>query len=93
MSDEIRATNIPEAQHVTQSAPKRLTCSYCGSEDITKELTLGLSKHIDQVGVQFETGKFLGIGLPGTEPLRATICNVCGTVVRLWVKNVERKWA
>jgi hypothetical protein len=46
------------------------------------------------VGITFEaTGKFLGVSLLGKEPLRVTLCNECGTVVRLSVKNAERNWS
>ena len=27
-----------------------------------------------------------------TEPLLADLCKGCGTVVRTWVKTVDRKW-
>jgi hypothetical protein len=39
------------------------------------------------------TGKFLGMCLLGNEPLRATLCNACGTVVRLSVKDTEPEWS
>jgi hypothetical protein len=93
MSDQDQRDEVPEALPVDQPQPKRLTCWYCGSYDLTRGLKLGLTAEAGEVGIKFEaTGKFLGVCLLGNEPLRATLCNECGTVVRFSVKDTEREW-
>jgi hypothetical protein len=94
MSDERPREDPPEALPADEPPRHRLTCWYCGSDDLSKGLQLGLPGEAGSVGVTFEaTGKFLGMALLGHEPLRVTLCNECGTVVRLAVKNAERKWS
>jgi hypothetical protein len=94
MSDEVRRDQLPEALPAEQPRPKLLTCWYCGSQDLTRGLELGMPGEAGKVGITFEaTGKFLGISLLGKEPLSVTLCNECGTVVRLSVKDSERNWS
>jgi hypothetical protein len=93
MSDEYSPEDPPEVLPVAEPQRRRLTCWYCGSDDLSRGLKLGMQAETRAVGVSFEaTGKFLGMSLLGNEPLRVTLCNECGTVVRLSVQNAERKW-
>ena len=93
MNEETPRDEVPELIPADQPR-RRLTCWYCGSEDLTKGLPLSLSAEVGQVGIKFEHGtKVLGVFQPtGTEPLKVTLCNECGTVVRLSVKETEREW-
>jgi hypothetical protein len=94
MSNEHSREDPPEVLPTEEPPRRRLTCWYCGSEDLSRGLQLGLPGEAGSVGVTFEaTGKFLGLSLLGNEPLRVTLCNECGTVVRLSVKSAERKWS
>jgi hypothetical protein len=93
MSEDHSREDPPEVLPAGEPQRRRLTCWYCGSDDLSRGLKLGLPAEAGVVGVKFEgTGKFLGISLLGTEPLRVTLCNQCGTVVRLSVQDPERKW-
>jgi hypothetical protein len=93
MSDEHSREEPPEVLPAEEPR-RRLTCWYCGSEDLSRELQLGLQGEPGSVGITFEaTRKFLGVALLGKEPLHVTLCNECGTVVRLSVKNAERNWS
>ena len=67
---------------------KPLTCSYCGGTQIVQGVKLGQSAEVGSVGLDYQ-GKFL---LTGTEPLRADLCGACGTVLRLFVANTDRRW-
>ena len=51
-------------------------------------MKLGQSAEVGSVGLDYQ-GKFL---LTGTEPLRADLCGACGTVLRLFVANTDRRW-
>jgi hypothetical protein len=96
MSDEPVQEGPPETQPIAEPPRRRLTCWYCDSDDLSRGLTLGVPGQggAAKVGVQYEaTGKFLGIvAILGDEPLRVTLCNQCGTVVRLSVKDTDHKW-
>lgn len=93
MSEENNSDEIPEVLPVDRPSPKPLACWYCGSGNLSKALKLGLGAEVGEVGIKYEaTGKLLGMCLLGNEPLRVTLCNECGTVVRLAVKNADHKW-
>jgi hypothetical protein len=72
----------------------RSVCTHCGGDDITRSLTLGLTAEVGGVGIKYEaSGKFLGMALVGNEPLHLDLCNTCGTVTRIYVRETERKWS
>jgi hypothetical protein len=57
-------------------------------------MKLGLTAEAGNVGINFEaTGKFLGVSLLGLEPLLLDLCHSCGTVLRFYVQQTNRKWA
>jgi hypothetical protein len=83
----------PETPPAHQPPRRRLTCWYCDSEDLTKGLNLGFGVESGYVGIHYAADGILGgIGLWSLEPLRVTICNECGTVVRISVKETQREW-
>ncbi len=43
---------------------------------------------VGTIGLEFKDGRIL----VGTEQLVADLCGSCGTVVRLYVRNVNHKW-
>jgi len=63
-------------------------CQSCGSADIVRDVTMSQSVEVGTTGLQYKTG----VILRNTEPLLADMCKQCGTVVRLHVKNPDRKW-
>jgi hypothetical protein len=94
MDPEPSSEEIPEALPVSEGRRPRAVCAHCGSHDMSRGLTLGLSAEVGQVGVKYEaTGQFLGMALLGTEPLRMDLCNSCGTVSRIYVQTTDRKWS
>jgi hypothetical protein len=94
MSNEPSPDDIPEVLPVPEPPRHRPACSHCGGDDITKSLKLSLAAEARELGIHYEaTGKFLGISLLGIEPLHIDVCNSCGTVTRIYVQNLERKWS
>jgi hypothetical protein len=91
MSGEKDHEQIPEVIPVpTESRPAR-ACWYCGSEDIVRGLRL---LGDGSVSIRYFTGEqvlglFPGVG---SEPVRVHLCNACGTIVRLYVKETDRDW-
>ncbi|HNX31043.1 MAG TPA: hypothetical protein PKM35_05515 [Holophaga sp.] len=63
-------------------------CPHCGSLKIRRNLELGQTAEAGHIGLPYRAG---GI-FTGTEALLADLCETCGTVVRLSVKETRRKW-
>jgi hypothetical protein len=88
MSDE---DDLPEALPA-QGRPKP-PCPHCGGTDLARGVSVALSNETGSVGLRYRaSGEFLGLYVTGTEPLRATVCRECGTIVRLSVKEPDRDW-
>ncbi len=51
-------------------------------------LDVNLTAEVGHVGLAYRVARVFG----GTEPLHADLCRSCGTVVRLYVENTDRKW-
>ena len=64
------------------------TCPECGSTEIVRAVSVTKTAESGSVGLSY---KCLGI-LRGTEPLYADLCHKCGTIVRLFVKETDKKW-
>jgi hypothetical protein len=62
-------------------------CIYCGSTNSHRNISIGLSAETGSVGLQFKVKIFIGV-----EPFYADLCKDCGSVSRLYVKNVEKNW-
>jgi hypothetical protein len=63
-------------------------CPHCDGVDIMRNIKLGLTAEVGNVGLEYRTALIL----TGTEPLLADLCGTCGTVVRLRVQNTKRQW-
>jgi hypothetical protein len=64
-------------------------CSHCGSTDLVKGVKLGRTATIiSDVGLMFRAMPLLS----GVERLHADVCQACGTVTRLFVKETDRRW-
>ena len=63
-------------------------CPSCGSTDIVRNVTMSQSVEVGSTGLEYKTG----VVFRNTEALLADLCKRCGTVVRLYVKNPDRKW-
>lgn len=63
-------------------------CPHCGSRDIVSGLRYNLNAEVGPLGLSY---KAFG-PVRGTEQLYAELCRACGTVVRTFVKNTDRKW-
>jgi hypothetical protein len=93
MSAENRPDQVLDAIPVGGQPPVRYTCSHCGSNEIRKGMKLGLSGESGEVGCRYhKTGKFLGMSLLGLEPLLVDVCMDCGTLVRIYMEETDRKW-
>lgn len=94
MSDDKPAGDIPEVLPASEPRRRRDRCGHCGSDDVLVGLKLGLNAEIGNVGPKYQsTGKLLGMALLAVEPLLIDLCNSCGSVVRLYVENPDRRWA
>ena len=94
MSTEPSREEIPEVIPVAEPKRHQPVCSHCFGTDIITGLKLGLTAEVGNVGIKYEaTGRFLGMALLGNEPLRVEVCNSCGTVTRIYVRDTERKWS
>jgi hypothetical protein len=84
MSEQKPRDEVTELLPAEQTQ-RQLTCWYCGSKDLTRGLPLGLRYSGEEVGLAFT---FRGTGYV---PLAVTLCDECGTVVRLHIKETTRK--
>jgi len=63
-------------------------CPYCGGTKIAKALKLNQSAEVGRIGLPYRAA---GI-FTATEALHADLCENCGTVLRFFVLEPERKW-
>lgn len=63
-------------------------CPHCGSRDIVSGLRYNLNAEVGPLGLSYKVFALIG----GTEQLYAELCRGCGTVIRTFVKNTNRKW-
>ena len=69
-------------------SPNSRACPDCGGTDVVTGMKLSMTAEVGSIGPSYKTGMLVR----GTEPLYVDVCRACGTVVRLYVKNVGRKW-
>jgi hypothetical protein len=91
MTNDDSSDNVMDALPVRQEQPRQV-CPHCGSDDLTKGLKLHADMDAGTLGVSYKSGKLLGMTTLGREQLYLDLCNSCGTVVRFFVKNVDRDW-
>lgn len=65
-----------------------MTCPYCGSTKIVRAVRIGKTAEAGDVGLSYRTALIL----VGTEPLVSDLCDSCGTVLRLYVRDVGKRW-
>ncbi len=63
-------------------------CPHCGGSDLVEGIRIGLTSEVGSIGLEYKTA----LVLLGTEPLLADLCRECGSIARLRVRNVDRKW-
>jgi hypothetical protein len=63
-------------------------CLTCGSSDIVKNITVSQAVEVGSTGLEYRTA----VLITRTEDLLADLCKQCGTILRLHVKNPDRKW-
>jgi transcription elongation factor Elf1 len=74
----------------TNSIPERTpACPECGGTNISKSIGIAKMTEAGAIGLGHNTDYFV----KATEPLAADLCRNCGTVVRLYVKKADRRWA
>ncbi|MGC4004017.1 MAG: hypothetical protein QM811_13200 [Pirellulales bacterium] len=64
-------------------------CPHCGGGRIIAGKALQQTAEVGAIGLDYKTAWILR----GTEPLFADLCADCGTVTRLYVKNLDRNWS
>ena len=68
--------------------PDKQRCAECGSEQIVRSVTVGQNAEVGSIGLSYRAT----LGLTGTEPILADVCDSCGLIVRLYVKEVGKTW-
>jgi hypothetical protein len=69
--------------------PSPTTCSYCGSTKIVVGVRLSQTAEVGGIGLSYKAlGPFMG-----TERVVADLCDECGTLNRLYVKEVGKRWS
>ena len=63
-------------------------CLICGSSDIVRNITMSQAVETGSTGLEYRTA----VVITATEALLADLCKQCGTILRLHVKNPDRKW-
>ncbi|MGA2554842.1 MAG: hypothetical protein ABSG04_01025 [Verrucomicrobiota bacterium] len=67
---------------------KTSICPECGGADIAKSIGIAKMTEAGSIGLGYSTDYFV----KASEPLVADLCRNCGTVVRLYVKKVDKRW-
>lgn len=73
---------------MTAEAKNQRTCSECGSTDIVTGIAVSKTAESGHIGLSYRA---LAI-LRGTEQLYADLCQHCGTVARLYVRESNQPW-
>ncbi len=63
-------------------------CPYCGGSAIISSLTLNQGIEVGSFGIRYKAAAIF----TATEPLHVDLCQSCGSVVRFFVKDVNRRW-
>ena len=63
-------------------------CPDCGGSNLVVGAKVSMTAETGSVGPSYKAGMLLR----GTEPLYVDLCQACGTVVRLYVRETGRKW-
>jgi len=63
-------------------------CLTCGSSDIAQNITMSQAVEVGTTGLEYRSAVIVS----STEPILADLCRQCGTILRLHVKNPDRKW-
>jgi hypothetical protein len=63
-------------------------CIYCSSTNIVHHIEIGQTAEEGRIGLTYKT-RFI---VQGTERLFADLCDDCGSVVRIFVENIRKKW-
>ncbi|PSH03698.1 MAG: hypothetical protein CXZ00_10985 [Acidobacteria bacterium] len=64
------------------------TCFHCGGNDIASAVQISQNAESGSIGLAYKVWKLLR----GVEPLLADLCQSCGTVLRLYVKEAKKEW-
>ena len=64
-------------------------CIYCGSTDLTRNIDMGLNAESSPFGLKYKAL----MGIRGTEPVYADLCDSCGSITRLHVHKTDHKWS
>jgi hypothetical protein len=104
MSSEQPRDELPEVEPLDEVHRPKHPCPHCGGQNFSRSLRLLPGIHSgggvitrDLLGIPYYKVRpsegLLGIiGTTWIEPLHATMCNDCGTIVRLYVLNKDRDW-
>ena len=64
------------------------SCPHCGATQLARGVEVNQTAEAGHIGLAYRVARILR----GTEGLRADLCRSCGTVVRLYVRNTDRRW-
>lgn len=63
-------------------------CQTCGSADIVRNIIMSQAVEVGSTGLEYKAALLIA----KTEDLLADLCRQCGTILRLHVKNPDRRW-
>jgi hypothetical protein len=77
----MKPENQPRTVHVGQ-------CAYCGGGNIVRKIHVDQTADAGSIGLPYHT-RFI---VTGVEPLYADLCDDCGSVVRIYVDGIGKRW-
>ncbi|NLT21869.1 MAG: hypothetical protein GXX82_02350 [Syntrophorhabdus sp.] len=63
-------------------------CPHCGGGNIVVGVRVDQTADAGRIGLAYKTKFVLG----GTEPFYADVCDDCGTITRIYVKETGKNW-
>jgi hypothetical protein len=67
-------------------------CSFCQSTKISNGVPVTTSHDISSMALKYEEESKWNLTKIKYESIRADVCENCGTILRLFVANANRKW-
>ncbi len=80
--------NVEVMSSAKSEVEKTSICPECGGTDIAKSIGIAKMTEAGSIGLGYNTDYFV----KASEPLVVDLCRTCGTVVRLYVKKMDKRW-
>ncbi|MBL0331724.1 MAG: hypothetical protein IPP08_11130 [Chlorobiota bacterium] len=67
------------------------TCNFCNGNNLVSDLIVEVINDTGNIGFHYESESKSYFNT-NSEKIFAQLCRYCGTVIRMYVKNPDRKW-